>query len=230
MTKEHIKPMFNATQLDAAFKVLSQQRQHFPLSDELWRCWRDWPQWKTDLLDTINRGDYLFSPLRRIRKKNGQVQHLWTSSDALAIKVVTEELQQRLTLSPRCSHLKNHGGLKQTIRTVQSNLKDYRFVCKTDVKGFYESIDQYTLLNLIADQVPDSLLRNYCYQIIRRTVEDGGEYWEVEQGISRGSAISPLFGALYLKELDDRMSHQQGICYMHYMDDILILTQTHWQL
>ena len=54
-----------------------------------------------------------------------------------------------LPLSPRCTHVKGHGGLKQSAADVQRNLHRYHFVCKTDVKGFYESIDQYRLMNMI---------------------------------------------------------------------------------
>jgi RNA-directed DNA polymerase len=72
------------------------------------------------------------------------------------------------------------------------------------------------------------VLRNYCYQAVRRTVEYGGTFQDIEQGISRGSPLSPLLGALYLKALDDKMS-KQGIFYVRYMDDILIMTKTRWQ-
>lgn len=39
-----------------------------------------------------------------------------------------------------------HGGLKQNVTNIQSQLKDYQFVCKTDVKQFYESIEQPLLM------------------------------------------------------------------------------------
>jgi RNA-directed DNA polymerase len=76
-----------------------------------------------------------------------------------------------LPLSPRCTQVKGHGGLKQSVADVQRNLHRYHFVCKTDVKGFYESIDHYRLMNMIHDSVRDTDLRYYLYQVIHRCVE-----------------------------------------------------------
>ena len=70
--------------------------------------------------------------------------------------------------------------------------------------------------------------RYYLYQVIRRTVEHGGLYRDIRQGISRGCPLSPLFGALYLKELDQEFD-RKGLFYLRYMDDILILSHTRWQ-
>jgi RNA-directed DNA polymerase len=53
--------------------------------------------------------------------------------------------------------------------------------------------------------------------------------WErVYQGISRGFPLNPIFGALYLKALDDHFI-DKNLYYVRYMDDILILTKTRWQ-
>jgi RNA-directed DNA polymerase len=54
-------------------------------------------------------------------------------------------------------------------------------------------------------------------------------YWDIRTGISRGCPLSPLFGALYLKVLDERLSGTDAY-YVRYMDDILVLTKTRWQL
>lgn len=52
----------------------------------------------------------------------------------------------------------------------------------------------------------------------------------LNEGISRGCALSPLLGALYLKALDDTLSSYPGVYYRRYMDDIVIMTHTRWQL
>jgi RNA-directed DNA polymerase len=118
--------------------------------------------------------------------------------------------------------------LKQSVVDIQHHLNDYLFVCKTDVKSFYESIDQYLLMEMISDSVLDSDLRNYLYQIIHRCVEYGGEYKDIDNGISRGCPLSPNLGALYLKALDDWFESDQ-VYYIRYMDDILVLSKTRWQ-
>jgi hypothetical protein len=66
-------------------------------------------------------------------------------------------------------------------------------------------------------------------QAIQRTVEHGGWYRDIRTGISRGCPLSPLLGALYLQVLDERLG-RSGAYYVRYMDDILVLTRTRWQL
>ena len=215
--------------LQQAFLAVCQQRRHFPADADIWHLRRHWPERKSGLLAEIQSGDYSFSPQHSVCKKNGQIVHLWGAEDAVVIKLLSAWLQDRLSVSPTCVHVKGHGGLKRAVTHIQAKLGDYRFVCKTDVKGYYQAIDQYTLLNQIADQVAEPLLRRYCYAIVRRTVEEGGNYRDIEQGISRGCAISPLLAALYLKDLDDKFSRQPGLYYVRYMDDILILSKTRWQ-
>jgi hypothetical protein len=81
------------------------------------------------------------------------------------MKLLASDLQPLLSLSPCCTHIKGHGGLKQTIVDVHKQLGDYRYVCKTKVKSFYESIDQYCLMEQINDVVGDSDLRHYLYRL-----------------------------------------------------------------
>ena len=116
------------------------------------------------------------------------------------MKMISERLSAQLNLPASCTHIKGHGGLKQSVCQIQTQLKGYQFVCKTDVKHFYESIDQVLIMEQINQQVACPTMRYYLWQIIRRTVEYGGLYREITQGISRGCPLGPVLGALYIKE------------------------------
>ncbi len=154
--------------------------------------------------------------------------HVWLAVDAIVLKVIAQHLQGRLGLSPHCTHVKGHGGLKATVCAVQRQLKHNCFVLRTDVKGFYESIDHTLLLESLDKDIQSKYLRRLLCQYIKRTVEWGGLYKDIQRGISRGSALSRLLGAYYLKALDEAMA---GQCfYRRYMDDIIILTKTRWKL
>ena len=190
------------SQLDKAYKWLCQQRKHFPPNADIWDFRFHWEENKLKLLAKINSGNYLFSPLQQMCKKNGHIIHLWSSQDALAMKVLAEIITPKLAIATSCTHIKGHGGLKQSVKNIDSQLQNYQFVCKTDVKSFYESIDQYLLYELLCKQVSDKDLRYYVWQVIHRMVECGGNYRDITHGISRGCSLNPILGALYLKELD----------------------------
>ena len=219
---------FTLSQLDETYCWLCRQRKHFPPDADIWHFRFRYPFIKHALLWWINSGQYRFLPQQKIIKSDGQVIHLWGSQDVLVMKLMSSTLQTMLPLSPRCTHVKGHGGLKQSIADVQRHLGEYKYVCKTDVKSFYESIDQYLLMEMINDTVRDRDLRHYLYQIMHRCVEFGGEFRDIDNGISRGCPISPILGALYLSSLDEHFTNKD-VYYIRYMDDILILSKTRWQ-
>lgn len=72
---------------------------------------------------------------------------MWSSKDALVIKVLTAILEEKLKpfLSKACYHLKGNGGLKGAVRDIAGLLPKYKFFFKTDVKSYYDSIDHFTL-------------------------------------------------------------------------------------
>lgn len=55
-------------------------------------------------------------------------------------------LPDALVLSPHCTQIKGHGGLKATVSALHADLPDYRYVMKTDMKGYYQSIVHTILL------------------------------------------------------------------------------------
>jgi hypothetical protein len=102
-------------------------------------------------------------------------------------------------------------------------------VFRTDVKGYYASINHQILFQLVANYVREPVVLDLVHQYLKRFVSDGGEYADIEQGISLGCPLSPLMGALYLKPLDDKMA-EMGCFYVRYMDDWVILAPTRWKL
>ena len=86
-----------------------------------------------------------------------------------------------------------------------ANLADNRFVPKTDVKSYYASIDHHLLLDQLAAYIKDKAVLNLIGQYLRRTAERGGQFFHYERGISLGCPLSPLIGAFFLHELDERM-------------------------
>jgi len=225
--------VFNRETLNIAYGWLCKQRAHFPPNADVWHLRFHWGRIAPPLLASLRVGQYRFSPMESITKADGTTVHLWSAQDALVLKMLAMGIAPRLECSERCTHLKGHGGLKWTVANIQSQLPLYRFVMRTDVQGFYENMDQYRLLEQLAERIRDRVLLNYLWQAMRRIVHHGGLYREIQRGVARGCPLSPLLGALHLRGLDKELgnrSPREGVFYVRYMDDILLLAQTRWKL
>jgi RNA-directed DNA polymerase len=55
------------------------------------------------------------------------------------------------------THIKGHGGLKATVSALQAALPDDTYVMKTDVKGYYASIDHTILLKQLDRDIANPL-------------------------------------------------------------------------
>ena len=74
-------------------------------------------------------------------------------------------LTKRLPVSTRCVHVKGHGGAKAAVRQVMTHLPSNRFVLKTDVHSYYDSIDHFLLLELLAEYIKDRDIFNLLWNI-----------------------------------------------------------------
>ncbi len=115
------------------------------------------------------------------------------------------------------------------MREVAENLSDHEFVFRTDVKGYYASINHHILMEIVGQYVKDEAVLALLWGYLRRYVSDGGKFIDITQGISLGCPLSPQIGALFLKPLDERMV-ELGCFYARYMDDWVILAPTRWKL
>jgi len=215
----------------SAYERLKKSRKHHPPSSDIWDFRRLWFGRKESLGKLFLTGSYHFDVQKKITLSNGKTIALWSSPDALILKVLTLLVQKWLSpsFSKACYHLKGHGGLKRAVNDVFMNYPKYRFFCKTDVKSYYDSIDHHTLLIKLHNYIQDSKVIYYVWQFLHRTVEWGGLYEEFKRGISRGLSLSPLLGVFYLLDLDKRLE-KRDIKYFRYMDDVLIFAPTRWKL
>jgi RNA-directed DNA polymerase len=101
---------------------------------------------------------------------------------------------------------------------------------KTDVKGYYESIDHTILLKQFDKDIADPFIWRLLVQFVKRTVERGGTFKSIRRGISRGCPLSPVIAAYYLEGLDEQMEGDARYFYRRYMDDIIVLAKTRWHL
>ncbi|MDJ0517023.1 MAG: reverse transcriptase/maturase family protein [Trichodesmium sp. MO_231.B1] len=216
--------------IDKAFDWLCQKRKDYHYNNDVWQLRRWWHEKKPKLIAQLLAGNFRFGEQRRVMSR-GEVKEIWSAQDALVLKALAIVLQEVLLphLSPRCFHQAETGGLKGAVREVDAHLHEFEFVFRTDVKGYYASIDHDILFCQVAEYVRDPVVLDLVGQYLRRFVSDGGIYVDIQRGISLGCPLSPLMGALYLKPLDDRMA-AMGCFYVRYMDDWVVLAPTRWAL
>ena len=216
--------------LDEAYAWLCDRRKDDSPHDDVWTLRERWADVKPRLQRSLLRGEYRCDVTRRVRTADGVIE-IWSAADALVLKATALVLQKELApvLSPRCFHLAGHGGLKGAVRAVDAARRDQMFVFRTDVHGYYASLDHGILYRQVREHVTDRRVLKLVWSYLRRMVCEGGEYEAVTRGISLGCPLSPLMGALYLKPLDDLME-RLDLPYVRYMDDWVILAKTRWAL
>ncbi|MEN8221060.1 MAG: reverse transcriptase domain-containing protein [Pseudomonadota bacterium] len=226
-----INQIASDTVLDQAYEWLCKQRQDYSPNNDVWELRRRWHEFKPLLQAKLVTGDYEFSPLNRIHTTMGEIIDLWQSADALVLKAMSIVLGQQFApvLSPNCYHIAGRGGLKGAVRAAIDALEAGSYVMKSDVKSYYASIDHYILYEQVEQHVDDKAVLRLVWGYLKHNVVDGGNYINIERGISLGCSLSPLMGALYLKPLDDAMA-ALDVTYIRFMDDWLIVVPSRWKL
>ncbi|WP_245313655.1 reverse transcriptase/maturase family protein [Allofrancisella frigidaquae] len=144
------------------------------------------------------------------------------------LKYLAENINYRNNFSKYCVSNKGKGGTLKAIKTVYRLLKTHKYIYKSDIKSFYNSINHKILLS----KLPAYTLPNECKLIAKhldRIQWQDGEYVEIKQGISKSSPLSPVLGCIYLDELDKAME-KLNIKYLRYADDWIILAKTKHKL
>ena len=99
-----------------------------------------------------------------------------------------------------------------------------KYIIRTDIKEFYESIPQAKILAKIDD---NTLLNYQSKDFIKKILdefENKKESGEKGNGLPRGIGISAYLAELYMREIDNKIkSFQEVTYYARYVDDIFIV-------
>jgi len=180
-------------------------------------------------IESFINGTYNFGPMLTFRL-SGKIITSWEYSDRLILKFLHKIIQpvfNKIILS-NCFHLKGPSGIKDTVNFVNQALESesYRYCIRADIKSYYASIDHEILVKQLRQHFDDPRIRKYLEDIVTIAIDDAGKVSLPKIGIPKGSSLSPLFGALYLSELDRAFDNNTGISYCRFMDDIVILAKT----
>lgn len=218
--------------LDVAMAWLCHQRRNAPVHADVWHLRHHWERIAPVLQQQLQSGTYQLTPMQVVGLDRNA---MWSAQDALVLKWVALQVTPLLPVHARCEHVKGHGGGQASIARLSAALQsgEYRYVCRTDIKGYYGAITKKTVMAQVRRYVADPVLLGLIDQYVHYTVEQGGEFYTPERGICRGCPLSPLIGAMHLYEVDAHFAREQetrGIVYARYMDDFIILAKSRWQL
>ena len=218
--------------LKSAFSFICKARNNEHHNSDIWSVRRNWREVRTKIRNTLQNGQYQLSPVALFRcKTTGRYLTRWSSVDAIVLQaisfVISKIVGEQTDL--RCTHIKGNGGLKGATTMVNDSLRQqaYRFVIKSDVANFYDSMDHQRVMDCCKTVIKDKKIQTIIAQYLNRVEVINAKHNLVEKGIAMGCPLSPLMGALILKSLDKML----GLYYFYvrYMDDWVILTRTRQQ-
>ncbi len=116
--------------------------------------------------------------------------------------------------------------VKQVKALLQDNMRKY--VVRTDIKSFYESVPQKRLLQIInGNQLlspkSNKLIQNLIYHY---NLLSGQLSKPIDEriGVPRGAGISAYLSELYMREVDEKISRLPDVTYYgRYVDDIIVI-------
>lgn len=223
---------FTRYDLSEALETVSRNRRHFPPDADIWHIRFHATERLAVVLSTVNAGLWVLSPLTLVRRQDGSRVAIWSAEDAVVITALTRIIAPQLPVSACCEHLAGHGGGPRSVNRARVAMAEsgFRFVCRTDIKGYYAHIRHDTLYDQLCCHVAHPVLRNLLWQFIHYAVEDGGTFHSPRRGIPRASALSPLLAAFHLTATDVHFAQQSHLRYARFMDDFLIFTRTRHHL
>lgn len=108
---------------------------------------------------------------------------------------------------------------------VQSRSKTW--VCTTDIRTFYDSIQRQRLMTLLAQKINyQPALSLIGHALVTPTVPKNTRKkrhadFKSENGVPQGLAVSNILASIYMQPIDNAME-KLGVAYYRYVDDVLM--------
>jgi retron-type reverse transcriptase len=177
-----------------------------------------------------NAGTYRFAPyLENLKPKGRSKLPRLIAIPTVRDRIVLSQLNK--FLAAICPDCVPRNIASAYVRQVFEDLKTKRtastWICSTDIKTFYDSIQQDRLVNVLGREIANPAALRLVKRALqtptvpRNTKRVRHDEFRPERGVPQGLAISNILAAIYMKEVDDAMK-SLGVAYYRYVDDVLM--------
>jgi RNA-directed DNA polymerase len=117
--------------------------------------------------------------------------------------------------------------VRRVAEDLSKSSQEDTWVCSTDIKTFYDTIQRPRLLNVLGKRVKSksaiSLLSHALQAptVPKNTQRHRQSEFREKNGVPQGLAISNILASIYMQDVDEAMG-KYGVTYYRYVDDVLM--------
>lgn len=149
----------------------------------------------------------------------GMPKKVYVSDGNAATYFALKQIQHNVQRLYKVKQANRHEIVCQLRELLGDNFPKY--IVRTDISSFYESIPRKNLLKKLRD---DPLLTLASKKIIRRILFEYSAITGTDVGLPRGIGISAYLAELYMRDIDKAIRNYPGVLYYaRYVDDMLIV-------